>query len=255
MINGTRRPLATLSLLGVTHLHRQNPYAVLWWTAAFPGFGHYLLNQYLRATLLTLSEVITNTLAHVNEGIAYSFCGNIERAKAVIKPEWAFGYLIIYLLAIWDSYRSAVMQNKLCQLAEMENAPIKCMYMHPIEIQYLEQRNPHFAALFSLFFPGMGQVYNHRIDLGLYAMFWWWFYSISSHAYQSVYFILVGNTQKALSVINIHWLLFMPSVLGGAAYHAYITAIDHNQLFRMEQRQFLKDRYENSHLRFFDRGG
>ncbi len=67
MDKNNRTTLATLSVYGITHLHRQNPYMVAWWSATFPGFGHYMLNQYIRATLLTLSELIINTLSRVNE--------------------------------------------------------------------------------------------------------------------------------------------------------------------------------------------
>lgn len=81
-----RRPIAQISMFGITHLKQQNPYMVAWWSAIFPGFGHYLLNQYIRATLLTLSEVATNTLAHINEAMVYSFSGQFELAKSVLEP-------------------------------------------------------------------------------------------------------------------------------------------------------------------------
>lgn len=149
MNNQRRRPLATLSVFGVTFLHRQNPYMVAWWSAAFPGFGHYLLNQYLRATLLTLTEVITNSISHINKAMVYAFCGKFEMAKSVLQPQWLFGYLIIYLYAIWDSYRSTLAQNKMCHLAEFENERLRPIILHPLEIQYIEQKSPLVAALYS----------------------------------------------------------------------------------------------------------
>ncbi|HEX9060011.1 MAG TPA: hypothetical protein VF941_07510, partial [Clostridia bacterium] len=208
MVNRKRHQLATISMFGISYMHRQNPFVVAWWSAAFPGFGHYLLNQYLRATLLTLSEVITNTLAHINECIVYSFSGNFEMAKSVLKPQWAYGYFIIYLFAIWDSYRSTLVQNKMCHLAEMENEPIQGVLIHPFEIQYLEQKNPFIASWYSFLFPGLGQLYNNRFGLAFYAMFWWWVYFILSHAYESMFYLVIGNIQQAVSVIKIHWLMF-----------------------------------------------
>lgn len=250
-----RHPMATISMLGISHFHRQNPYLVAWWSAAFPGFGHYLLNQYARATILTLIEVIINTLAHINESIAYTLCGNFEKAGLVLKPELAFGYLIIYFFVIWDSFRSTLIQNKLCHLAELENNPICSVYLHPLEIQYLEQKNPFLAIWYSIMFPGLGQLYNHQFVLAFYAIFWWWFYLIMSHEYESALYLITGNLQQALSVLNIHWLLFMPSVAGGAAYHAFITAIEHNRLYRMEQRRYLIERYGNNEADIFPSGG
>jgi hypothetical protein len=251
MIKQPRRPYATLSVFGVTLFHRLNPFIVAWWSAAFPGFGHYLLNQYIRGTLLTLTEFIINSLAHINEAIIYSFCGKFDMAKSVLQPRWVFGYLIIYFYAIWDSYRSAVTQNKLCHLAEMENEKLQVMILHSLEIQYLEQKNPFIAAIFTFLFPGLGQLYNHRFALAFYAMFWWWFYAFFSGVYESLFYFSVGNIQKSIDIINPHWLLFMPSILGGAVYHAFITSIALNRLFIMEQRQYLLEKYANSKVFIF----
>lgn len=82
-----RHSLAKVTMFGVSQLKQQNPYMVAWWSAVFPGFGHYLLCQYLRGTFLTLAEVILNTLAHINEAMVYSFCGQFELAKVVIEPK------------------------------------------------------------------------------------------------------------------------------------------------------------------------
>lgn len=255
MQNQSRRPLATISMFGVTYLHRQNPFMVAWWSAAFPGFGQYLLNQYLRATILTLAEVIINTLAHINQAIMYTFCGKFEMAKHVIQPCWVLGYFIIYLYAIYDSYRSTLTQNKMCYLAELENERLQCMTIYPFEIQYLEQKNPTIAALYSFFFPGLGQLYNHRVGLAFYAMFWWWFYAALSRAHESIVNFVIGNIYKSIDMLHPHWLLFMPSVLGGSVYHAYITAMDHNRIFRIEQRQYLAERYNNTDVRIFPKEG
>ena len=45
----------------------------------------------------------------------------------------------------------------------------------------------------------------------------------------------------------------MPSVLGGSIYYAFITSIDQNRLYRIEQRQHLEERYHNSKVRIFPR--
>jgi len=246
-----RRPLAAISVYGVTFLHRQNPYMVAWWSAAFPGFGHYLLNQYLRATLLTLTEIITNSISHVNEAIVYTFCGKFEMAKSVLQPQWLFGYVIVFFYAIWDSYRSAFVQNKMSYLAEQENERIPAVFLHPLEFQYIEKKNPFIAALYSFFFPGLGQFYNHQFALAFYAMFWWWVFLFLSRAHESLSKFLIGNIQESISILHPQWLLFMPSVIGGSVYYAFIIAIEHNWLFRLEQRQHLAERYRNSEIRIF----
>jgi len=246
-----RRPLATISMFGITYLQRQNPYLIAWWSAVYPGFGHYMLNQYFRATLLTLSEVTTNTVSHINQAIVFSFCGQFEMAKAVLKKEWLLGYCAIYFFAIWDSYRSTLVHNKLCELAEFENEQLPCIILHPNEIQYLEQRKPWLAALYSFFFPCLGIFYNQRWALAFYGIGWWWVYLLLSHAHVSLMNLLLGNIEASISVLDPQWLLFMPSVMGGAIYYSFMTVIAHNRLYRLEQRQHLLKRYRNSKLRIF----
>jgi hypothetical protein len=123
------------------------------------------------------------------------------------------------------------------------------------EVQYLEHRSPKVAVLFSILFPGMGQLYNHRIGLAFYGMFWWWFYLAFSRVHESTLYILLGHIPESIAVINTHWMLFMPSVMGGSIYHAYITVHDHNKLYKLEQRQHLAKRYRDSELHIFDKAG
>lgn len=255
MINQSRRPLARMSALGVTHLHRQNPLMVAWWSAVFPGFGHYLLNQYLRATFLTLAEVIVNTLAHINEALVFSFCGQFEQAKAILEPRWIIGYITTYLVTIWDSYRSTLVQNRLCLLAEQENEPLPSLKLYASEIQYIEPKNPLTAVVYSFFMPGLGQMYNHRFGLAFYAIFWWWIYISLSHTYESITYLFIGRLSEANGVLHPHWLLFMPSVMGGSIYQAYVTANAHNRLFRLEQRRHLASRYSRSEAHIFRPAG
>jgi hypothetical protein len=251
LIKQSRRSLTRISIFGITYLHRSNPFINAWLAASFPGFANYMLNQYARATLFTLSEVIVNTFAHVNEAIVYTFCGRFEMTKVVLKPQWAFGYLVIWLFTIWDGYRSTITHNKLCELAESDNLPIRPLLIHPLGIQYLEQRNPLIGAIYSFFFPGLGQMYNHRFALAFYAMFWWWFYGILSNGFESFFLLLTGHLQKSIAILQPQWLLFMPSVIGGSVYHAFVTVIQHNRLFRLEQRQNFFQKYQNSKVRIF----
>lgn len=251
-----RYSLAKISIFGVTYLKRQNPYIVAWWSAAFPGFGHYMCNQYIRATLLTLTELIFNTLSHINEAIVYMFCGKFDLCTSILNPRWAIGYMTIYLYTIWDSFRTAVVQNKLYDLAEFENQKLDEMRIYSSEIQYIEQKSPFTAAFYSFFFPGLGQLYNHRFALAFYTMFWTWFYITFSHVYESIMYLVTAKTYQSIDILRPHWLMFLPSVIGGAMYEAFTTAINHNRLFRISQRQFLKRFYQDSSINvFIQRGG
>ncbi|WP_127589096.1 hypothetical protein [Paenibacillus koleovorans] len=251
MATRSRRPLYMLSSFGVTQILRQHPYMIAWWSAVFPGFGHFMLNQYIRGALLTLSEVVINSLARINESMVYSFCGQFQQARDVLHPNWIYGYIAIYIFSIWDSYRSSLYVNKLSHLGELENEAMVSVRITPLELQYLEQRSPFSGVVASFFFPGLGQLYNQRFGLAFYGILWWWIYSWLSQCYVSVLYLLLGRLQDSIQVLHPHWLLFMPSVLGGSMYHAYETAIAHNRLYRLEQRQFLTERYSLSEVRIF----
>ncbi|ADU28809.1 hypothetical protein [Evansella cellulosilytica] len=246
---------AKISIFGITQLQRHDPLMVAWFSALFPGFGHYLLNRYFRATLLTLFEFTINTLAHINEAMVYSFTGQFELATSVLEPRWAFGYLIIYLITIWDSYRSAISQNKMAELAEFENNPIHRVEILASDIQHLERKKPMVAAFYSFFFPGLGQIYNHRFCLGFYAMLWWWFYLTITGLHESLLYLMLGDFQASHALLHPQWLLFMPSVMGGATVEAYVTAIEHNKLYRLSQRQHLCNRYGNTKLKIINQEG
>lgn len=236
-------PKAKYSTAGITYIMYHKPCVVAWWSAVFPGFGHYLLNQYARGTLLTILEVIINTGAHINEAMIFSFCGEVELAKSVINLDWMIGYIAIYLVTIGDSYRAANQFNKLVDLStpHLSNAKI-----FPSEIQYLQMRNPLISALYSLLFPGLGQLYNHRLFLGFYAIFWWWTYILLSHAHRALTLMMLGEFASSNTMLVPHWLLFMPSVLGGSVYHAYITCVHHNILVQESQEERLINRYAGS---------
>ncbi|MDR3562095.1 MAG: hypothetical protein P4N59_11765 [Negativicutes bacterium] len=249
--NQPRRPLVAIGTLGISVVHPLSPIIAAWWSAAFPGFGHYLVNQYLLGTLLTLAEVIINNLAHLNEAIVYSFCGRFDLAKAVVQPQWALGYGIIYFYTIWDSYRSALTQNKLYQLALLDNERIQATFFNTLTFQYIEKTPPFTPAVYSFLFPGLGQLYNHQTGLALWAMLWWWIHLIMSHCYESLFYLLLGNIETSVSILNPQWLLFMPSIWGGSIYYAYLTALEHNRLFRREQRQYFGERYRDSAVRIF----
>ncbi|MBB6669634.1 hypothetical protein [Cohnella nanjingensis] len=248
MKNRSRHDISKLSVLGNSYLVAHQPYMVAWWSAAFPGFGHYLLNQYMRGLLLALLEVIVNSMAHLNEAMVYSFCGRFDKAASVLQPDWSMGYIVIYFFAMWDSYRSAITQTKMAQLAEAAQPPVRRVLITPMEVQYVERKNPAAGVFYSFFFPGLGQLYNHRFGLAFYSIFWWWIYSLLSHFYRAVLALMLGHVPQSTAMLDPQWLLFMPSVVGGSMYHAYVTTLEQNELFRKEQRQYFKARYGASEI-------
>ncbi|WP_168122342.1 hypothetical protein [Paenibacillus sp. HB172176] len=250
-----RWPRANLSTAGITHIRWFSPYMIAWWSASFPGFGHFLLNQFFRGACLSISEVIFNSRANINQALMYTFTGQFELASQTVDPVFAFGYMLIYLISIWDSFRSALQHNRMFQLAELENARLKPFLITKMEVQYLEKKSPVKGALFSLAFPGMGQLYVHRIWLAFYGVFWWWMYISFSHVYSAYLELFHGNFSVSTQLLNVHWLLFMPSVFGGSIYHAFTTTIENNRLFRIEQQQYFTEKFGSNPLMLFPGGG
>ncbi|MCZ8522266.1 MULTISPECIES: ATP-binding protein [Paenibacillus] len=74
-----------------------------------------------------------------------------------------------------------------------------------------------------------------------------------SHLHEALLALLLGNPAESTMMLRPHWLLFMPSVTGGSIYHAYVTATEHNRLFRIEQRQYLRERYPGSGINLLSR--
>lgn len=82
------------------------------------------LGKYLHGFVLIIWELVVNSQSNLNMGIALSFLGGFEEAKAQINQEWGLLYVAVYAYSIWDSYRCAVEVNKSHVLAEVEDAPI-----------------------------------------------------------------------------------------------------------------------------------
>lgn len=242
--NTARRYKAHVSILGTTQLHLRNPYIIAWWSAAFPGFGHLILSKYLRGYALFIWEVVVNIKAHVNLSMIYSFQGNIDLAKEVLNTRWLLMYIPVYLFGIWDSYRTTVDMNRVYLLAEHEEHRFNSFALGALEINYLDKRNPILSIVWSLFIPGLGQLYIHRILTSFFVIVWLIIFFYYSHIQEAVSLLFLGKVQEATSVLKPEWLLFIPSHYGFSVYDSYINTVENNKLFEKELRNHLKENYQ-----------
>ncbi|MCT8139929.1 hypothetical protein H1D32_20845 [Anaerobacillus sp. CMMVII] len=252
--NRERRFKAHVSLLGTTQLHLRNPYIIAWWSAAFPGFGHLLLSKYLRGYALFVWEILVNNMANINLAMVYSFTGNIGRAKEVLEPRWLLLYIPVYIFAIWDSYRTTVDLNKVFLLAERENADFNTYSIGSVEINYLDKRRPIMAVLWSLFTPGLGQLYIHRVLTGAFTMVFMIVFVYFSGVLVAVQHLFLGEINLATQVLDPQWLLFIPSHYGFSVYDSYVNTVENNKLFESEQRKFLKKKYQHYRVKIAQKG-
>ncbi|MGD6965571.1 hypothetical protein ACQCVP_04030 [Rossellomorea vietnamensis] len=242
--NTARRYKAHISIWGTTQIHLRNPYIIAWWSAAFPGFGHLLLSKYLRGFVLFIWEVIVNVNANVNLAMVYSFQGEIQMAKDVLDTRWLLIYIPVFIFGIWDSYRTTVDMNKIYVLAEREEHRFNSFSIGALEINYLDKRNPVMSVIWSLFVPGLGQLYIHRILTAFFVIIWVVTFSYFSHGLEAISLLFLGKVQEATSVLKPDWLLFFPSIYGFSVYDSYINTVENNKLFEKEQRKYLKENYQ-----------
>lgn len=245
--NTARRYVAHVSVVGTTQIHLRNPWVIVWWSAAFPGFGHLLLSKYLRGYVLFVWEVIVNLQANLNQGIVYSFQGNFDKAIDVLDSRWLLLYMPVYLFAIWDSYRTTVDLNKIYILAESEEHRFNTFSIGALEINYLDERNPLVTVMWSAFVPGLGQLYIHRIMTAFFVIIWAVVFFYYSHFFEGITYLVQGSIQQSTDVLNDHleWLLFLPSLYGFAIYDSYMNTVENNKLFEKVQRRFLQDNYQH----------
>lgn len=239
----SRRYPFSLTCLSISQLSRSNPVVIAWWSAAFPGFGHMLINMHIKGNILILFEFIINLNAHLNQATAYSFSGNFQLAKNVLDSRWALIYIPFYFFCIFDSYRSAKDVNHLCLLTDQVPVIKPIFEMKSFSLSYLDIRSPRTAMLWSLFLPGTGELYCQRTITALSLMIWTLVIAYFSHGMESIQYLLTGDLGQSIAVLDMEWLLFIPSLNFGAAYDAYRGTLTHNHYFVREQMDYLRRKW------------
>jgi hypothetical protein len=246
MQSKSRRKLVYVSLIGTTQIHLRQPLIIAWWSAAFPGFGHLLLSKYLRGTLLIGWEVLINAKSHINMAMIYTFTGQFDKAADILDIRWMSLYAPVYLYAIYDSYRTTVDLNHIYVLAKRENADFPSFAIGATEINYLDKRSPRMAFLWSMLMPGMGQLFIHRLIGAFFVLAGWIAVCYQSHFLEGVQYTLMGQFTEAKDVVNMEYLLFLPSIYGFALYDAYVSTVENNKLFDSEQKKYLVKNFQKS---------
>lgn len=248
-----RRKRAYVSLTGATTLHLRNPYVIAAWSMAFPGLGHLLLSKYIRGFLLFLWEVFINYQSHVNLAILYSLVGKFGMAKDIVNTKWSLLYIPTYIFAIYDSYETTVDINNNYILATREDAEVLPFKVGAMEINFLDKKTPWVAAAWSLLSPGAGQLYIHRIVVAAFILIWVVAISYLSNLLPAIQYSLLGQVDKAKSIIDWQWYLNIPSIYVYAMYDAYTNCVEGNNLYDWEQSKFLKRNYQNKKFHIPDK--
>jgi hypothetical protein len=245
-----RRKIANVSVYGTAQLHLRNPYIVAFWSAMFPGMGHFLLSRYLRGYVLFLWEIIVNVMSHVNMALLYTFLGSFEEAKTVIDIRWSLLYIPTYAFAVWDSYRSAVDLNKHYLLARREDTAIDVFAMNALGIHTLDKAPPYVPCSWCLLTPGLGQLMLHRFISGFFIIIFWIVIIYQSKVLPAINLTALGQFDGAKTVLNPQWFLNIPSVYFFCAYATYVATVEQNKLFDWEQKRFLRENFQSTAFPF-----
>lgn len=241
-----RRSMAYVSSLRTTQLHLKNPLVVAFWSTMFPGLGHLLLSKYLCGFLLFIWEVYVNIKGNINLAILYSFTGQFDLAKGALNIRWMLLYVPTYFFTIWDSYRTAVDLNNNYVLASREDAEIKPFKINSLEVNYLDKKSPWSNLAWTFIMPGAGQLAAHRTIIAFFILVWWIAIVYYSNFLSAFHYTFMGDFEQARSVIDPQWALNIPSVYFFAVFDAYLSTVESNKLFDLEQAKFLKREYQRS---------
>lgn len=240
-----RRPKAYLSPFDTNIIHLRNPIVPALWSATFPGFGQFILGNYIKGYILIIWEIVVNTQSNLNLVFLYTFTGRFQEAAAVANQRWLLLYIPVFLFSMWDAYRGTVDLNKLAVLAKQSGNVISPVKMNASAINYLDKRNPWVAAAWSALMPGLGHLYIQRLTGGIFLLLWWIAIAYFSHLMEVLRFTLLGDFSLAVGIAGWEWLLFMPSIHWFAIYDSYTKTVEHNKLFAREQAEYLRNKYSN----------
>lgn len=237
--------LANVTSFGTIQLHQRNPLIIALWSVAFPGFGHFLVHKFITGFSLFFWEFYINQLTQLNTAIMYSFNGNITQAKIVLNEKYIYLYIPVYLFAIWDSYRTAVDENKVHTLAKRENARYPNFSISPFELNYLDKKKPWIALVWAMTVPSLGQLYIHRILAAILTLLMTMLIVIHSNMIEALHYFLLGNFPKSRELMGVQWFLYFPSIYVFGMYDSYVNAVELNKLFNCNQADYLKREYQS----------
>lgn len=244
--NTPRRQIAYVGAWNTVQLDKRNPYTVLYWSIAYAGLGHILLDKHLRGFILLVGELLLNWAAHLNLAIYYTITLRFDLAAQVLQPAWFMLYLGVYSFSLFDSYREAVEVNKTYVLAAREDAPINCFAINSNSMTHLNSIPPWQTALWSAVFPGSGCFIVQRLNRAILLMLLWIVVSYLSGIYPAIIQTVRGQFELAKASLNIQWFLNIPSLWFYSIYEAYECAVSNNKLCRWELSKFLRKEYQSS---------
>lgn len=115
--------------------------------------------------------------------------------------------------------------------------------MSPISINFLERKSAWQTAAWSLLVPGAGHLMNHQVILGFLLIVFWIVNVLLSNIAPALHNSLLGHARQAIRLLDIHWVLNLPSLYFFCLYNAYADTIELNRLFECRLANYLRQEY------------
>lgn len=243
------RKRASLGCLSINQINYTNPWVIIAWSFFFPGFGHIMLGEYLQGWILIIWETFMNVKSNFNTAIMKAFTGKFEESIDLLTAGghfWILLYGTVFGFSLYGSYTLSVETNNLFTLAFEENAPIEIFKINCFQYNFIDKRNPWIAAFWSMLMPGLGEMYTRRITSSVFVLVWWMLICYYSHGLAAIIYTFLGQFEKAASVVNPEWALFLPSIYGFTMYNSYVSVAEQSKLFDKLQRNFLTTVYQSN---------
>ncbi|MEH7235660.1 hypothetical protein [Bacillus sp. JJ1562] len=98
---------------GMNYLDKRNPALAIVWSLFMPGLGHLYNHKTISSIFIIICCIVFFYFSHALEAVSLLFLGKIDKATAVLDPEWFMFLPSIFGFAIYDSYINSVENNKL----------------------------------------------------------------------------------------------------------------------------------------------
>lgn len=228
----------------INYSHYRNPWVIAWWSAAFPGIGHMMLNKYLTALVLMTWEYGVNYIAGINLAIFHSVTGELDLALDALDIQWFLFYITAYIFTIWDGYKKAIESNRCYLLMQAKNFTIVNESVSMMERNELAKRSPLMAVLWSFLAPGVGHLYLNRLTSAIWFIVGFLVILYYSSLLPAIHYTMEGQFAEATKQLNVQWFLNIPSLYIFVAYDAYTNTVENNRLFEKEMALFFEREYQ-----------
>jgi hypothetical protein len=244
--------VASVGAWNTVILDYRSPYIITFWSIAYAGLGHIMLDRYFRGFILMAAEILLNYISNLNTAIFYTLSGHYALAKEALDTRAVLLYLGLYSFAIFDSYRMTLSVNNTYRLADRENATVKCFAVNSSSFTIIQEASPYLALLWSAIIPGAGCFMIERMNRAFYLIVLWAANAYLAGLCTAVIYTASGQYDLARASLDIHWLLNLPSIWLYGMYEVYSCALENNKLFRRELTNFLDTEYSKTSFTMAD---